>query len=333
MEFLAPEAQEQPQPQTKFRLSAQNIFLTYPRCDAPKEACLEFLRGKVAFDYCTVAQEPHEDGTPHLHCFVSLVNKINCRHADFFDFKYEGRSFHPNIQGARNRGATRRYCQKGGDFIESGEWVDTGKQKKRSYAEIIDAASSKEEFLKGVAENHSRDFVINYERLEYFADKRFKPVASGYTPRYTEFTLPDSLQQWYNDNFVARPDRPKSLVLIGRSRLGKTEWARSLGPHVFVRGTWNAESFKTAFDYIVFDDFDFSYMLGDKKDTLGKGFFGCQGEVNVTGKWVKVFTVNTNCPVIVLMNPDQELLYRDFFISDWGRDNITRVFLEQPLFN
>jgi len=127
-----------------------------------------------------------------------------------------------------------------------------------------------------------------------------------------------------------RPNRPKSLVLVSRSRFGKTEWARSLGSHAFNRGAWDAEVFKYSYDYIVLDDFDFSYMK--TREVMLKAFFGCQGAVKITGKYIKTFTINTACPVICLMNHDQEMTLRDFFISPWGIANVDRVFLEEPLF-
>jgi len=184
-----------------------------------------------------------------------------------------------------------------------------------------------------MAEHHPRDFVINHERLEYFANKRFKKSHADYVPNYTVFAnLPGELEDWVAGNFVQpRPSRPMSLVLVGDSRLGKTEWARSLGSHAFNRGAWDAEVFKKEYDFIVLDDFDFSFLMS-KSSSLAKAFFGCQGQVTITGKYIKAFQVNTNCPVICLMNKDQELEMREFFTSDWARDNIVRVFLTAPLF-
>lgn len=316
-----------------FRANAKNFFLTYPQCTAPVATAVAFLSGFRPTQYVTVAKELHQDGTPHLHALVCFVDKYNCRNQNAFDITIEGEVFHPNIQVARCLSDVRTYVQKDGEFQESGEFVDSGKRKQVPFSEIIAASDSKEAFMQAVAEHHSRDYVINHERLEYFANKRFKPTAPSYEPRYTNFpNVPDELTDWWRGNFLRpRRDRPQSLVLVGPSRLGKTEWARSLGAHAFCRGGWDAEVFKSFYDYIVFDDFDFSYLFS-KSTSLAKAFFGCQGDVTITGKYVKSFTCNTNCPVICLMNPDQFMDHRDFFFSDWGKDNIVVVHLFTPLF-
>lgn len=50
--------------------------------------------------------------------------------------------------------------------------------------------------------------------------------------------------------------RRKSLILIGGSQLGKTVWARSLGPHIFFSGLYSAAEAVRAPDveYAIMDD-------------------------------------------------------------------------------
>lgn len=119
-------------------------------------------------------------------------------------------------------------------------------------------------------------------------------------------------------------------MLVGPSQFGKTCWARSLGKHVFQRGSWDYDAFDKTYDYIVFDDFDLDYMIS--KPVLAKGFFGCQGEVVVTGKYRASKRIHTSCPVIFSMNHDDYSKFEHFFKSDWGLKNICIVKIENKLF-
>ena len=93
----------------RFRLNARNIFLTFPRCPLPKEHALETLRQLpwtvVQPKYIRVAREEHQDGQPHLHVLIQLTGKCDIHDQRFFDIAdhdQRDRSYHPNIQGAKN---------------------------------------------------------------------------------------------------------------------------------------------------------------------------------------------------------------------------------------
>jgi len=119
-------------------------------------------------------------------------------------------------------------------------------------------------------------------------------------------------------------------VLVGPSRLGKTIWARSLGAHVYQRGSWDYDSFDKPYDYIVFDDFDLDYMIS--KPVIAKGFFGCQGEVTITGKYRGAKRINTACPIIFSMNEDDYYKHEHFLTGEWGRENIYIVKILNKLY-
>lgn len=57
--------------------------------------------------YIIVAQEAHQDGTPHIHCFVQWIRKSSFRN-DYFDFH----GMHPNILNINNPVGGKRYCTK-----------------------------------------------------------------------------------------------------------------------------------------------------------------------------------------------------------------------------
>jgi len=43
--------------------------------------------------------------------------------------------------------------------------------------------------------------------------------------------VPQSWMDWFNIERMEK-DRPRTLCVVGPSRMGKTEWARCLGKHV-----------------------------------------------------------------------------------------------------
>lgn len=97
-----------------FRLSAKNLFLTYPRCNETKEDLLNSLITKLNMQYAIIARELHSDNTPHLHAYIELSKKCNIKDQDKLDFN----GHHGNYTACRNIDATKNYIKKDQDFIE-----------------------------------------------------------------------------------------------------------------------------------------------------------------------------------------------------------------------
>jgi hypothetical protein len=88
-------------------------------------------------------------------------------------------------------------------------------------------------------------------------------------------------------------------VLIGPRAIGKTLWARSLGPHVYWAGMTDLSTWSNDANYLVMDDFDFDFMPSKKQ------YFGGQREFTVSDKYVKKKTIrNWSKPLIYLCNED-----------------------------
>ena len=73
---------------------------------------LEQLQALFEIQDYVVAQETHQDGSPHIHAFLKLERKINKRTADFADVL----GFHPNITAPRSIKAVITYVEKVCDF-------------------------------------------------------------------------------------------------------------------------------------------------------------------------------------------------------------------------
>lgn len=124
--------------------------------------------------------------------------------------------------------------------------------------------------------------------------------------------------------------RPKSLVLFGESRFGKTVWARSLGNHIYTIGMNSGTELAKAecVDYGIFDDM----RGGIKMFPSFKEWLGSQAYVTVKQLYREPKTFCWGKPCIWLSNTDPR---HDMDPSDvsWMEINCIFVELEFPLFN
>lgn len=121
-----------------FRIDSKSWFLTWPQCNLSKEDCLEQLQQKKKILGAVVCRELHEDGNPHLHAYVLLPKRFNCRDPRFWDLG----PFHGKYEKARNIDHCSKYIKKDGDYIEFGEitWaekVDSRREHRRYLGQKI----------------------------------------------------------------------------------------------------------------------------------------------------------------------------------------------------
>lgn len=146
----------------------------------------------------------------------------------------------------------------------------------------VATASTKTEFFELALDADPKSYVLYHQNLESYAEKKYEtqaPTPHVVNPEYRPWNLPEPLQQWVNQRL--EPDRPKSLILVGASRLGKTEWARSLGVHTYWNGMFDLTVFNSASEYAIFDDFDFTKFYSPKQ------WFGAQKQFALTDKYKK----------------------------------------------
>lgn len=115
-----------PQPKAKgkpkaFRMDSKTFFLTFPHTDTSPETAL--VRLKALFQgYRTVekvicSQEPHKDGSPHIHLVFQLNDAVNIRDPHYFD-RICGK--HGNYQTCRTFLRSVLYVGKLGNFLIEG---------------------------------------------------------------------------------------------------------------------------------------------------------------------------------------------------------------------
>jgi len=176
-----------------FQFSCIYAFLTYSQVgDASRDELFDFLCTSFTFDYLCVSLELHQDGGRHFHVFAKFSTRFRSRNQSIFDFN----GLHPNIKSAYAPAKCLEYVQKHGNFKE---WGDFGPldslPKKKSWAEASSCVT-KDEFMTFVAENFPRDHVLNLERIEYFASKKFKPEIPEYIPSFSNFIVPLPVREW-----------------------------------------------------------------------------------------------------------------------------------------
>ena len=218
----------------KFRLSAVNIYPTYPKCSVPLNEALAILHSKlitpVIKDYILV-REYHEDGSPHIHAFIKCYKKVNINNPSHLDLNYEDTIYHGNYQTAKSPNSILTYMLKDikrrddvnilsspgiSDRIDMlGNWLELG-QAVISLAEEGKISAA----INLYKSERPLDFIKNKSRIEKSLNE-LRMTKLGYNMKfdYSKFIIPEELKEVidaYNDN--------KTLVIIGKPGIGKSSW-------------------------------------------------------------------------------------------------------------
>ncbi|KAI8547519.1 hypothetical protein RHMOL_Rhmol07G0202100 [Rhododendron molle] len=147
---------------------------------------------------------------------------------------------------------------------------------------------------------------------------------------------------WAQDNvtdIAARPDRPKSIIIEGPSRVGKTKWARSLGPHNYLSGhlDLNPRVYSNDAWYNVIDDIPPHYLFLKH----WKQFIGAQQGWLTNCKYGRPVQIKGGIPTIVLCNPDVQSSFKFYLdkednsgLKEWTLLNSKFIILDgTPLYS
>lgn len=205
------------------------------------------------------------------------------------------------------------------------------------------AQTDKTQFLKDVSSHSPRDFVLFHSQIQSFADSKWNSISAKlprveddgifiHWERYPEarrwvlenlrdpiprikatsrgFSYPAETEAADRQAIDDRPDvrlrRPKSLIVWGPSRLGKTLFATNLGPHVHWMRTFNLKKLLTIgvenVDYAIFDDVSWKDTALEHEGY--KAWLGGQDEFDCTDKYAHKSTIVWGKPCIFLTNND-----------------------------
>lgn len=220
------------------------------------------------------------------------------------------------------------YIGKNGTTLGDSSRIDR-KHKESKYSAILDNATTTKGFMDLVRQEDPRSYVLNHERLEYFAKRKFGDFTEPVEPEFkTEdfVNVPQEVFDWVNNELNSGKSRPKNLVLIGGRGFAKTSLARSFGPHHYWVNRFTSRRTRDA-RYAVMDDFD---TIGDHKNDF-KGFWGSQKEVGVkiaNGQSGHV-SWEWGIPTIWCWNSLPEILHNS---SSYERESSILVYISKPLY-
>lgn len=290
-----------------FRLQGKHLFLTYPQCGLKKEIALEILRAilrqeGIGLAEHLIAEETHEDGSPHLHCYLQLSEKLATRKPRIFDLESAtGETFHGNYQSCRSPSSVMRYCQKEGSYLASETlakrlaksasedlWT---KARKAAREEGAQAAMS---VLESGGGRIARDLCLYGPTLE-----RTFTTISPMTSHPCARALQDFALNWAWNSELA-------LILWGPTNVGKTTLACSLLPnslltrHLDTLATYSS----TRFNGVVLDDMAFKHLHREAQIALVDTYFTTQIHVRY-----KVAELPKGTPRIVTTNRHPEEIF------------------------
>lgn len=304
-----------------FQLCSLSVLVTYPQvpsswtCESVRDGLMSLER--VPVGYC-IGQENHADGGLHFHAFLQFDPRLRTKNPRFFDLD----GFHANILPCKFPREAYEYAKKEGRVLEHNIKF---KPPKKSWGEILEECGDAESFTRAVQTHYPRDAVLHLDKLEYFCERRFKPKLPPYVPRHVEFILPQSLTDWVETHLRGGNDRPKSLYLVGPSRFGKTEWARSLGDHTYWNGMVNLDDWNFDGKYLVLDDIEWKFLPAKKS------LLGAQRQITLTDKYRKKVTLEWGKPCIYLCNEDMDV-FNTCAEKKWLWDNCCYVILHNKLY-
>ncbi|MGI4816828.1 MAG: hypothetical protein ACRYE7_02480 [Janthinobacterium lividum] len=227
-------------------------------------------------------------------------------------------------------------------------------------------AADKNAFFVDVKAHSPRDWVLYRKQIRHSAEEDFgtdtitpDQVDVSATGLYIHWERYPSAREWVLDNIpnaierirstsrgdsyppaleaadtdrlrlrgLRRPARPKSLLITGETRLGKTDFARGLGKHINFHATTDIERLMTMrmeeIEYAVFDDVH--WRDGCLKNGRFKNWAGGQGHFTTTDKYFKKATISWAKPSIFCINNDPRedgLTERDY---QWLINNCTII--------
>lgn len=290
--------------------NSRHWLLTYPALtyeQANKHAVADNIDKHFSdqFSYCVISREKHEDGTPHIHVFITFRKLKQFRPRGILDKIIPGGK-HGNYKACKygTTNAMRNYVMKHKNYLENGIYISGDSD---PYHQAINADSFKQanDILK---EAKPRDFVVYHSQITQTLSTLHRPPPSAWVPptNLSIWNVPDELSQWV-DLELPKKDRARCLVLIGPSRTGKTTWARTLlQPHIYMRGEYNLKKLASTTDarLLIFDDCS---ALSKKSFQYRKQLLTQMGECSLTDKYKGKLDVNITCPAIVLCNTRAEV--------------------------
>lgn len=242
-----------------FRFAAKNAFLTYSDvCEClTKESVYFTIDERYPVKRYSIGEEIHPStGGRHFHAVFEFIRKVSSIDLTCFDIPCEHTQVHPNIQPVKKGAANFQRCV---DYTTKDDPNPlTNIELKKTWGEVMDEATSADDYLRLVKLHYPREYALNLQRLEYTAQKAFPTYGVNTIESYSAdfvITLPQELIMYV-------PPPMKSVVVVGPAGCGKTTWAKIIAPKpcLFVRHLDSLSELNSRHKSIIFDDLEFGHL-------------------------------------------------------------------------
>lgn len=299
---------------SRFRLNCKNLYLTFPKCDTPKETLLNNIVNHFAHDLLTacVCQEQHQDGSNHLHALIRLSKKIDYRTPHYLDALVVPPK-HGNYQSCRSWSDVLVYICKDNNYV-SHNWdvvveLEKIKRKRKPIFTLIgEQIFKKQKTVYQIAEENPGFFLQHQSKVVAMAtyvnnlQTDFKKEWWGVRPVDPTHNFGSFLiAEWLMRNMgVERPHKQKQLWIVGKTNMRKTSLCVEL--EKFFKTFWMpyedkwCEGYSDEYELCVLDEFS-----GQKTITFLNNFV--EGSpFTIPNKFGSGIKKRKNVPVIVLSN-------------------------------
>lgn len=244
-----------------FRLDAIQIFLTYSQCPLDPNFILDNISKVYPIKYYIIAQELHQDGNKHIHCYLKLEKKANFRDNRKYDIVVDNTTYHPKIEGCRSPKSVIKYVTKDGNYLTNmsntsiDEMVEDKVKVKELYKQARTEASNgdlEKAFLTLSNPKCARDLTLYGPTIEKNLHALI-PKTNNILYDISKFTVPFT---W---------DKSKTLIIHGTTNCGKSSLASALLPKaLFVRHMDRLRDYNSGnYEGIIFDDMSFKHIPRD----------------------------------------------------------------------
>lgn len=282
----------------RFRINASRILITYAQ--APKEWTKDLvlahiqLKKPTTIDSIMVAKELHRDGSPHYHCLVSFVKKIDVTNPRHFDLAGHHPNFRTIKRGKDNFFNTAEYVMKGGDYV----------------SENINLFPNSKNFRKKKSDHDAW--------CDHVLEKMTKEVE-------WPIVLPEG-------TVLQKPTDPhtckkRHVWLYGESDLGKTHWAHETfaGQKIYIASTatYAFDSYKGQ-EVIIFDDVKLDSTYKELICAMSN-YFRCPSPLPQTRYNQKFWPINQLRTIIIICNaaPGADLTSEPWFTNRFNVVELT----------
>lgn len=256
-----------------FQIHSKYFLLTYPE-KSDKILTKEIIKAKLLKKFALhkanildmiVAKESSdgEDSYEHYHVYLKLDRRFKVQKQDFFDLN----KVHGRYESCKSPKATKSYVTKDDDFISYKKVILSDKPYKSELVQYIENyiltnsptnLNKRELYHKALLSlNSSQRAIYCLNKLSIDNAVQRSLILTNpnlFQNRYKDFEVNSEIIDWLQNHM-----HKTTLVLLGPSGFGKTEFAKSIFNNpLLVRHTEQLKNLEHNHDGIIYDDFDFS---------------------------------------------------------------------------